>query len=136
MGVDRIGQGGPPIPVPEAGGSSQATHATPAGAPFRVPPAAPAAVSASRVEAGQATGASPLERFRAGAIDVGGYVDLKVDEATSHLAALPPGQLEAIRSTLRERMASDPSLVELLHAATGEALAPDAPEAPAAPRDD
>jgi hypothetical protein len=117
MGVDRIGQGGPPAPVPETGGASRAT---PAGSAFQVQPsaAAPAAAPA-------ASASSALERFRAGEVDVGGYVDLKVDEATAHLsAALPAGQLEAIRNTLRERISSDPSLAELLQSATGEALPP------------
>jgi hypothetical protein len=117
MGVDRIGQGGPPAPVPETGGASRAT---PAGSAFQVQPsaAAPAASPA-------ASPSSALERFRAGEVDVGGYVDLKVDEATSHLSAsLPASQLEAIRSALRERISSDPSLVELLEKATGETVPP------------
>jgi hypothetical protein len=66
-----------------------------------------------------------LERLRAGEVDFGGYVDLKVHEATAHLSALPPVELERIRNALRDRLASDPTLVDLLHSATGETLPPD-----------
>ena len=124
MGVDRIGQGGPPVSLPETGSPSQAT---PPGAAFQVhspASAAPAPAGGSAEVSAPAT-SSALDRFRAGDVDLGGYVDLKVDEATSHLSAsLPAGQLEAIRSALRERISSDPSLVELLEKATGETAAP------------
>ena len=48
-----------------------------------------------------------------------GYVDLKVHEATAHLKALPPAELEQLRAALRDRLASDPGLVDLVRAATG-----------------
>jgi uncharacterized protein (DUF2342 family) len=60
-----------------------------------------------------------LERLRAGEVDVDGYLDLKVDEATAHLATLPPGELHALRSALRDRLATDPALVDLVRTATG-----------------
>jgi hypothetical protein len=116
MGIDRIGKSGAPAPLPEAGGPS------PPGAPgaaFHAPKVggtSPAA--ATQIEA--APPAGPLARLRAGEVDLDGYVNLKVDEATAHLTALPPAQLDAIRGALRERLASDPSLVELIHTATGQ----------------
>ena len=135
MGIDRIGKNGPPVPVPEVGGAS---GTAPAGSAFQVPPAkAPTAVAPPRLEAvggatpvdptkgAAAAGAAPLERFRAGDLDLGGYVDAKVHEATAHLSALPPVELEKIRSALRERLSSDPTLIDLLHTATGETLPPD-----------
>jgi hypothetical protein len=78
----------------------------------------------SQVEPTQPVGGA-LERLRAGELDLHGYVDAKVQEATAHLAALPPVELENIRSALRERLASDPTLSDLLLTATGEALPPD-----------
>jgi uncharacterized protein (DUF2342 family) len=65
-----------------------------------------------------------LEELRIGRVDVNGYVELKVDEATAHLAALPRAQLDAIRDALRDRLTNDPSLAELVRAATGGAPQP------------
>jgi hypothetical protein len=133
MGIDRIGKNGPSVPAPEVGGSA----ARPVGPAFQVPPAtAPTPAATTQLDPGAATpvhptgvagaaGAAPLERLRAGDLDLGGYVDAKVHEATAHLSALPPVELEKIRSALRERLASDPTLIDLLHTATGETLPPD-----------
>ena len=113
MGIDGIGKKGPPAP-PTAGDVGGAARSAGTGRPFEVSGGAPAQ------KAGAAEAASPaLERLRAGEIDVNGYVDMKVHEATAHLAALPPAQLEEVRAALRERMASDPALVDLVRKATG-----------------
>jgi hypothetical protein len=122
MGIDRIGKNGPPAPVPEAAGPS---GVRPANGTFDVP----AATAPHLDAAGSASQAEPvargaLERFRAGEMDLGGYVDAKVHEATAHLSALPPAELEGIRSALRQRLASEPTLIDLLHTATGEELPP------------
>jgi hypothetical protein len=122
MGIDRIGKNGPPVPVPESGGPS---GVRPAGATFQVPTTSSTSAAApAGLDPTQASGAA-LERLRAGDINLGGYVDLKVHEATAHLSALPAVELEKIRSALRERLASDPTLVDLLKTATGETLPPD-----------
>jgi hypothetical protein len=113
MGIDGIGKK-PPIPPPATppGGASPMREA---GRPFEL--SRPAATTqAAGVEPLAAT---PLDRLRAGEIDVNGYVELKVNEATAHLAALPPSELEAVRSALRDRLASDPTLVDLVRTATG-----------------
>ena len=110
MAIDRIGKGGAPAPAPELGGSSAsrpAGRAFEGASPSVAAPAAPAASS------------SALERLRSGDIDIDGYLNLKTQEATAHLASLPPVQLEAIRSALRDRLASDPALVDLVRTATG-----------------
>jgi hypothetical protein len=121
MGIDRVGKNGPPVPAPEVGGPSSAR---PAGQAFHVPaPSTPAATPATSIESPHPAG--PLERLRAGEVDLGGYVDLKVREATAHLSSLPPVELEKIQSALREKLTNDPELVELLRTATGEALPPD-----------
>ncbi len=123
MGIDRVGKGAPPVPVPEVGGPGGGAH--PSGLVFHVPAAdAPPQASPPQLEPTRASGAA-LERLRSGEIDLGGYVDLKVQEATGHLSGLPAVELEKIRTVLRERLASDPTLVDLLHTATGETLPPD-----------
>lgn len=113
MGIDGIGKKPPtPPPATQTGGPSRAHEA---GRPFEVTRPAPAAQAAPV----QPLAPTPLDRLRAGEIDVNGYVELKVNEATAHLAALPPSELEAVRSALRDRLASDPTLVDLVRTATG-----------------
>jgi uncharacterized protein (DUF2342 family) len=115
MGIDQIGKKGPPLAAPKDEVGSPRRAET--GRPFEVGAVrgTPAAPEATALESPRAA----LERLRAGEVDLKGYVDLKVQEATAHLAALPTPQLEAIRSALRDRMASDPTLVELVRTATG-----------------
>jgi hypothetical protein len=124
MGIDRIGKNAP-VPAPEVGGRAGIEDvARPAGHAFQVPTAgAHQATGAAAVDPARPAG--PLERLRAGEVDLGGYVDLKVHEATAHLASLPPVELEKIRTALREKLANDPELVDLLRTATGEVLQPD-----------
>jgi hypothetical protein len=114
MGIDRIGKSGPVAPVPE---TPEPSKATTEGEVFRV--TAPAAPGTTGQIDPTRTASSPLERLRAGEIDLGGYLDHKVEEATSHLSSLPPVELDAIRRALRDRLASDPALVDLVRAATG-----------------
>jgi uncharacterized protein (DUF2342 family) len=116
MAIDRIGKGGPPAETPKTEGARGADKAE---RPFEV--------RAEKAEAARA--ASPaLEQLHAGKVDVEGYLQMKLDEATAHLKGLPPADLEAIRHALRQRLASDPALVELAKHATGHA--------PQAPPDD
>ena len=61
-----------------------------------------------------------LEQLRAGQIDLDGYLDLKVTEATAHLKALRAEELEALRRVLRDELSSDPSLSALVERATGQ----------------
>jgi hypothetical protein len=64
---------------------------------------------------------SPLARLRAGEIDLDRYLDLKVDEATAHLKGLRARELSGLRSLLRTQLESDPSMVDLVQQATGQA---------------
>jgi hypothetical protein len=120
MGIDGIGKKGPVGP-PSGGEVGGPARSTVAGRPFEVSQGSP--VEAARPT--DVTGTA-LARLRAGEIDVNGYVDLKVDEATAHLRALPRAQLERVRAELRERVAADPALVDLVRAATGSVPQPPA----------
>ena len=121
--VDGIGKGGPPRGV---GGTPPATgpaKTAETGKTFEVHQSR----EATAIEAPANVNANgPLEQLKAGKIDFNQYVDLKVQEATSHLEGLSPAQLDTIKSMLRDRMATDPELVDLVKQATGQA--PSVPE--------
>ena len=117
MGIDSIGRKGSPATPPiDVGGASRPAEASRA---FQVPSAAPAAQAAAvQIPSGA------LERLRAGEVDVQGYLDLKVHEATAHLSTLPPIELDALRAALRDRLATDPALVDLVRMATDRVRQP------------
>ncbi len=124
MGIDGIGKGGgaPPTTggLPDAGaGPAEKTGKT-----FQIDPAAdPGKAQPGSGSAGVAgvgtVGTGPLERLRAGEIDLDGYLDLKLDEATAHLPELTPADRDPIREMLRARLAGDPMLRDLVQQATG-----------------
>ena len=115
MGIDRVGKsGGAPAPLP---GAEDASKATGVSRPFE---AHVEDASAKGVERASGAAATPLEKLRAGEVDVHGYIDLKVEEATSHLQGLDATELAAIRNMLREELAADPGLAELVRRATGQ----------------
>lgn len=116
MGIDGIGKK-PPTGTDGPTGAAGAGAAPKTGATFEVPETS-AAGAASAVDA-----SSPLARLRAGEIDVNTYVDLKVDEATKHLGPMPASDLADIKSLLREKLVSDPGLVDLVRQSTGHAPA-------------
>jgi hypothetical protein len=108
MGIDGIGKKGPaatPGPTTATAPKHSAGFDEPAA---QVKPASP-------VPSAQ----SPLDQLRGGQIGIERYLDLKVVEATAHLASMPPVALQSVQSALRERLASDPALIELVRAATG-----------------
>jgi hypothetical protein len=133
MSIDRIGKGNaPPAPKPvaEKGGAEKARGVeepkpfvlhpeSTVGAPV---PGMPGTPEAAAVSPTAPAGASPLEKLRTGEVDLEGYLDLKVHEAVGHLKGLRPAELSEIRATLREHMAQDPGLAELVRRATGESL--------------
>jgi hypothetical protein len=80
-------------------------------APNEVAPAAPVATS-------------PLERLRAGEIDLDRYLDLKVNEATVHLQGLRAHELEGLRTLLRQQLESDRALANLVEQATQQRPVP------------
>lgn len=120
MAIDRIGKGGGLPQVPEAGSVDKKGGAE---RPFEVDRREPAD-QAKRADAAQrldlASATSPLARLRAGEIDVNGYVDLKVDQATGGLEGLSRAELDEIKKVLRDQMATDPGLADLVRTATGQ----------------
>jgi len=60
------------------------------------------------------------QRVREGSLDVASYIEHEVDRAMAPLKGLTSSELESIRSALREQMATDPGLVDLVRAATGK----------------
>jgi hypothetical protein len=114
MPIDRLGPKGPPTPPPAASGPGRPAESF--GSPEAARPA-PAIGAAGPSEA--------LQRLRAGDIDLSQYVDLKVQHATAHLSGVvTPAELEAVRAQLRDRLSSDPTLVDLVHTAAGGATEP------------
>jgi hypothetical protein len=113
MGIDGIGKGGAP---PPAGGIDRAV------APKSAEVGAPdATFQVGKTAASEATAPASLDQVRSGSISVSQYLDLKVNEATSHLEGRLSGeQLSFVKTSLREQLASDPALVDLVQSATGQ----------------
>lgn len=117
MSIDGLGGTGkriPPAPADAAAAPTAARSPAEAARAFELDKTLP--VAGASVER---TATSSLDQLSAGQIDLGRYLDLKVEEATAHLSALPRVELEAIRSALRDRLATDPALVDLVRTATG-----------------
>ncbi len=62
---------------------------------------------------------SLLALLRAGQIDVETFIERKIDAATAHLRGLSAGELEQVRALLREQIAEEPELQELVRRASG-----------------
>lgn len=118
MPIDPIGKKGPagitgtPGPEPAAPRRAAGTE------PFRpvTPGAPPTPVR---------TDPTALDRLRNGSVSFEGYLDLKVDEATARLGPMSTVELQAVRRALRERLATDPTLVDLVKTSTGRVPAID-----------
>jgi hypothetical protein len=112
MGIDGIGKGG--VPTPPTGidrtSAPSSSEIGSSGAEFKVGKAA----------ASEAPSTASLDQVRSGAISVSQYLDIKVNEATSHLVPRLSGeQLSFIRESLRAQLSSDPALVDLVKSTTG-----------------
>jgi hypothetical protein len=116
MGIDGIGKppgasiggvGGVP------GGDAAATRPTEAFAldsGLSAGAAAPSRISAA------------LSSLQRGELSLDQYLDSRVGEATGHLIGkISPDQLEFVKQSLREQLATDPVLVELVQRTTGSA---------------
>ena len=115
--VDRIGKGGPPKPAETGGptGSRETGKVFDAQRPGAAQP----------VEQVEKVGSQALDQLKAGKIDFNQYLDMKVQEATQHLHGLGKVELDAIRKMLRDRMATDPELADLVQQATGQVPSPE-----------
>jgi hypothetical protein len=112
MGIDSIGKPGSSLPPGAVGGAEQLSGASPAEG-FDVG-------SAAEVE--PAKGSDQLDRLGRGELSLGEYLDARVADATAHLEGkLALEQLEFVRRSLRQQLATDPVLVELVRRATGSA---------------
>lgn len=125
MGIDRIGKGGT-APPPDIGGADKATKTGAVDKPFGVERGERGERSNEAAPIDATSSASPLAQLKSGAIDVEQYLDLKVDQATKTLDAMPAGELAEIKKMLRDQLASDPMLVDMVKSATGKA--PKTPE--------
>jgi hypothetical protein len=111
MGIDGVGKpGAPPGPVDgiEGPGATQ-------GEGFRVE---------EGDEANAATGSEALQQLERGELGLTEYLDVRVAEATRHLeGTLSPQQLEFVKESLKEQLATDPVLVQLVRRTTGSSPA-------------
>jgi len=110
MSIDGIGK--PPGAGIGGVGGAASKEGVRATEPFTVDAGAPAAAG------GKVSAA--LSSLQRGELSLDQYLDGRVSEATSHLVGkLSPDQLEFVKQSLREQMATDPVLAELVHRATG-----------------
>jgi hypothetical protein len=110
MSIDGIGK--PPGAAISGTVGIQGSEAARPAEPFAgVLDAAPAA--GSRVSAA-------LSGLQRGELTLDQYLDGRVNDATEHLSGkIGPEQLEFVKQSLREQMATDPVLVELVQRTTG-----------------
>ncbi len=115
MAIDPLGRNGAPPPSPGVDGAG-AARPSEAPRPYEVDPQPPKVVP---VLAPTDLAPSALEQLRAGQIDVNGYVDQKIDEATRHLQGLGAPELTALKEILRAQLVSDPALADLVTQVAG-----------------
>ncbi|MEI9952000.1 MAG: hypothetical protein WDO74_24195 [Pseudomonadota bacterium] len=114
MSIDGIGKP-PGAGIGGIGGAAGSAAAHPA-EPFKVDASAPLAAG------GKVSAA--LSSLQRGELSLDQYLDGRVSDATSHLVdKLSPDQLQFVKQSLREQMATDPVLVELVQRAIGAAPA-------------
>lgn len=109
MSVDGIGSGGRNV--------GSVGSAAPAAAPSAA--TGPSEVGRTSETEGAAA-PSALERLGRGEITLDQYLDVRVSDAVRHLEGrMPAEQMEFLRAALRDSLASDPVLAELVRRATG-----------------
>jgi hypothetical protein len=118
MGIDGIGK--PPGASIGSVGGVQSGEAARATEPFAVDRGSVGAASPSdRISAA-------LSSLQRGELSLDQYLDGRVSDATTHLAGkITPDQLEFVKQSLREQLATDPVLVELVQRTTGSSPAPE-----------
>jgi len=115
MAIDGIGKfpiSGTPGSV---GGADSTGNVSKAEFHLPSPSGVDSVASANKVDRGL------LGRVESGEITREQYLDLRVDEAVSHLVErIPAEKLEIIRTTLREQLGTDPLLLALVQRAVGD----------------
>ena len=112
MGIDGIGKP-PGAGIGAVGGVTGAEGAR-AAESFKLDP------SASATAGGKVSAA--LASLQRGELSLDQYLDGRVSDATSHLVGkLSPDQLEFVKQSLRDQIATDPVLIELVQRTTGSA---------------
>jgi hypothetical protein len=107
-GIGGPGGSGPPGKVGGVGAPNVPSTTAPTGAKF--------GEALGKTE--KASGTSPLEQLRAGEIDLKGYVDVRVREATAHLeGVLGPEDLAKVQDELRDVIENDPDIAALVKGA-------------------
>ncbi len=120
MSIDGIGK--PP-------GSNIAGLGGPGGVAGAEAPRAPTEAfkvgqSAAAAPSSSVSGSAELSSLQRGELSLDQYLDSRVSAATQHLSGkISPDQLEFVKQSLREQMATDPVLVELVQRTTGAAPA-------------
>jgi hypothetical protein len=110
MSIDGIGK--PPGAGIGAIGGASNPEGVRAAEPFKVDASAPAAAG------GKVSAA--LSSLQRGELSLDEYLDGRVSDATSHLEGkLSPDQLEFVKQSLRDQIATDPVLAELVQRTTG-----------------
>jgi len=111
MGIDGIGKPGSGTPgIGGAGQPGSAAQST--GESFKL---------GQTSSAERATGSDALRGLESGEISLDQYLDARTAEAVRHLdGKLSQEQLEFVKQTLREQLASDPVLIELVRRTTGQ----------------
>ena len=110
MSIDGIGK--PPGAGIGGIGGATGKEGTRATESFKVDSSAPAA--------GGGKVSAALAGLQRGELSLDQYLDGRVSDATSHLVGkLSPDQLEFVKQSLRDQMATDPVLVELVQRTTG-----------------
>lgn len=110
-GIGGPGGSGPPGKVGGVGVAQAPATSAPTGAKF-------GDALESVEKASKSSAASPLEQLRAGELDLKGYVEVRVREATAHLeGVLAPKDLEKVQDELRDVIENDPDIAALVKGA-------------------
>jgi hypothetical protein len=119
MSIDGIGKP-PGSNIGGASGISGVEAPRAPGESFSVERGAKAAPSSS------VNASAELSSLQRGELSLDQYLDSRVSAATQHLAGkISPDQLAFVKQSLREQMATDPVLVELVQRTTGSAPTPE-----------
>jgi hypothetical protein len=109
MGIDPVGK--------SSGAGIAPASVSSADAPVNVD--APEEFSTDVQEASEVKRTSLVDQLRGGEIDLETYLNMRVDQATAHLAGyLDEERLANVQSTLRTQIEEDPALIELVKKAT------------------